>query len=76
MFDSRLKMNYPHATMSFSEVVEELPSFTAQERRELALRLFDLGTSQAESEDMAGCEHSASLGFSMLDAMEAEEVRR
>jgi hypothetical protein len=45
VFDSRLKMNDPHDIMSFSEVVEELPSFTAQERRELALRLFDLGTS-------------------------------
>jgi hypothetical protein len=60
--------------MSFSEVLEELPSLTAHERRELALKLLELETTASEAEEIALCEHSAALGFAMLDAMEAGTV--
>lgn len=43
------------------------------ERRELSLRLLELDTTAQEAEDMATCEHSAALGFAMLDEMEAGE---
>ena len=58
--------------MSFAQVLEELPTLTRPERRELSLRLFEIETSEAEADDIALCEHSAAMGFAMLDAMEAE----
>jgi hypothetical protein len=60
--------------MSFTQVLEELPVLTRQERRELSLRLLELDSSQAEADDIAICEHSAAMGFAMLDALEAEDA--
>jgi len=37
------------------------------------LRLFEIELTEAEAGDIAVCEHSAAMGFAMLDAMEAEE---
>ena len=60
--------------MSFAQVLAELPSLTRPERRELSLRLFEIESSEAEADDIAVCEHSAAMGFAMLDAMEAEDA--
>jgi hypothetical protein len=62
--------------MSFAQVLEELPALTGAERRELSLRLYEIQTSEAEANDVAVCEHSAALGFAMLDAMEAEDAAK
>lgn len=62
--------------MSFSQVLEELPALSRQERKELALRLFELDSSEAERDDMAVCEHSAALGFAMLEALETEDTAK
>lgn len=59
--------------MSFAQVLEELPALSHAQRREISLRLFEIEAGEAESEDIAVCEHSATLGFAMLDAMEAED---
>jgi len=60
--------------MSFAQVLEELPALTRPERRELSLRLFEIETTAAEADDIAVCEHSAAMGFAMLDAMEAVDA--
>lgn len=60
--------------MSFAQVLEELPTLTRHQRRELSLRLFEIQTSDAEAVDISVCEHSAAMGFAMLDTMEAEDA--
>lgn len=60
---------YP-ASMSLTEIIEELPRLSHQERRELCRRVIDL---ESEHEDMMLCDHIAREGFAMLDRMEAEE---
>ena len=62
--------------MSLPQILAELPILTRQERQELAMRLLEIDSTEAEREDMAVCEHSAALGFAMLDALEAEEATR
>ena len=62
--------------MSFAQVLEELPTLTRPQRRELSLRLFEIQSSEAEADDIAVCEHSAAMGFAMLDAMEAEDAAK
>ena len=58
--------------ISMQQVMAELPSLSRAERRELSLRLLELDCSSGEAEDLASCEHSAVLGFAMLDEMEAK----
>jgi hypothetical protein len=60
--------------MSFAQVLEELPALTRPERRELSLRLLEIERTAAEADDIAVCEHSAAMGFAMLDAMEAVDA--
>ncbi len=62
--------------MSFAQVLEELPTLTHPQRRELSLRLYEIQTTEAEADDIAVCEHSAAMGFAMLDAMEAEDAAK
>ena len=62
--------------MSFAQVLEELPALTRPQRRELSLRLFEIQSSDAEADDIAVCEHSAAIGFAMLDAIEAEDAAK
>jgi hypothetical protein len=62
--------------MSFAQVLEELPTLTRPQRRELSLRLFEIQTIDAEADDLAVCEHSAAIGFALLDAMEAEDAAK
>lgn len=59
--------------MSFTQVLEELPTLTRPQRREISLRLLEIKTTEAEADDIAVCGHSAAIGFAMLDAMEAED---
>ena len=54
-------------------MLEELPKLSPRERRELVLRLFEINSTRDEAEDIAISEHSATIGFSMLDQMEAED---
>jgi hypothetical protein len=58
--------------MSLSEIIDELPNLTKQERRELGLRLLSFET----DEDLALCDHVAAEGFAMLDLMESEDQDR
>jgi hypothetical protein len=48
------------------------PSLSRKERRELSLRLLELDGSAVEAEDLAVCGHSATLGFALLDELEAK----
>jgi hypothetical protein len=57
-------------SMSFSEILEEIPKMTLVERRELFLQVLSL---EPEEEDLAICDHAASEGFAMLDLMEAKQ---
>ena len=56
--------------MSLSEIIDELPRLSHQERRELCRRVIDL---ESEHDDMVLCDHTAREGFAMLDSMEAEQ---
>jgi hypothetical protein len=56
--------------MSLSEIIDELPRLSHQERRELCRRVIDL---ESEHDDMVLCDHIAREGFAMLDRMEAEQ---
>lgn len=59
--------------MSLSEIIEELPRLSHQERRELCRRVLEI---ESESEEIALCDHLARDGFAILDQMEAEEEAR
>ena len=56
--------------MSLSEIIDELPRLSHQERRELCRRVIDL---ESAREDMMLCDHIAREGFAMLDRMEVEQ---
>lgn len=58
--------------ISISQILNELPSLNREERRELSLRLLEMDCTPAEAEDLAVCEHSAAIGFAMLDELEAK----
>ncbi|MCW1884776.1 hypothetical protein OKA04_08555 [Luteolibacter flavescens] len=58
--------------ISIRQILEELPSLNREERRELSLRLLEMDSTPEEAADLAVCEHSAALGFAMLDELEAE----
>jgi uncharacterized protein Smg (DUF494 family) len=62
--------------MSFTQLLAEIPTLTRLERRELVLRLVEMDSTEAELDDMAVCEQSATLGFAILDSMEAEDMAR
>ena len=62
--------------MNFTQVIEELPALTHPQRREVALRLFEMECTEAEASDIAVCELSAAMGFALLEAMEAEDTVR
>lgn len=57
--------------ITLHEVLDELPSLSRKERRELSLRLLELDCTAAEAEDLAVCEHSAAIGFALLDELES-----
>ncbi len=56
--------------MSMSEILAELPRLTPEERRELGRQLIAL---EPEQGDLEMCDAAARAGFSVLDAMEADD---
>jgi hypothetical protein len=57
--------------MSKAEILAELPRLAHAERREIALRLFEM---EADSQTLADCDRRADEHFLMLDAMEAQDA--
>ena len=64
---------YPVHVIDFQQFVRELPVLNRSQRRELSLRLLEMDCTPQEADDMAACEHSAVLGFALLDEMEAQK---
>jgi len=58
--------------MSLSEILDELPHLTHEERRLLCRRALAID----EAEDVAALEHTAAEGFAVLDRLEAEDEAR
>jgi hypothetical protein len=58
--------------MSLTEILEELPRLTHEERRLLCRRALAVD----EAEEVATLEHTAAEGFALLDRMEAEDDTR
>jgi hypothetical protein len=56
-----------------TEILEELPRLSHEERRELTRQLIAL---EPEPEDLAMCDAAARSGFAMLEEMEAEDEAR
>jgi hypothetical protein len=59
--------------MSTSEILEELPKLTCDERLEIVRRIREI---DGENEDIALCVANAEEGFLMLDQLEAEDDAR
>jgi len=59
--------------MSASEIFEELPKLTIEERLEIIRRIQQI---DGEREDIALCLVNAEAGFRLLDEMEAEDDAR
>lgn len=60
------------ACMSLTEILDELPRLTHEERRLLYRRALAID----EADDVAALEHTASECFALLDRMEAEDAAR
>lgn len=58
--------------MSLTEILDELPRLTHEERRQLCRRALAID----EAEDVATLEHTAAEGFALLDRMEAKDDAR
>ena len=58
--------------MSLTEILDELPRLTHEERRLLCRRALALD----EESDVAALEQTAAEGFALLDRMEAEDTAR
>lgn len=58
--------------MSLTDILDELPHLTHEERRLLCRRALALD----EAEEVAALEHTAAEGFALLDRMEAEDATR
>ncbi len=58
--------------MSLSEILDELPRLTHEERRLLARRAL----AEDETGEVAAAEHTAAEGFALLDRLEAEDAAR
>ncbi|MDO8586390.1 MAG: hypothetical protein Q7T82_05060 [Armatimonadota bacterium] len=65
-----LRLSY--FTMSLTEILDELPRLTPQERRLLCRRALAID----EAGEVAAVEHAAAEGFALLDRMEAEDAAR
>lgn len=60
--------------MSLTEIIEELPKLSHQERREICRRVIELEAT--EEQDVTLCDHTAREGFAVLEKMEAEDEAR
>ena len=58
--------------MSKAEILAELPQLEHAERREIALRLFEM---EADVQTLADCDRRADEHFLMLDALEAQDAQ-
>ena len=58
--------------MSLSDILDQLPRLTHEERRLLCRRALAID----EAEEVAVLEHTAAEGFALLDRMEAEDAKR
>jgi len=58
--------------MSLTEILDELPRLTHEERRLLCRRALAID----EADDVTALEHTAAEGFALLDRMEAEDSAR
>jgi hypothetical protein len=58
--------------MSASEIIEELPKLTENEKRLIRRRLVELA---AENADIEACNEAATQGALILDRMEEEDGR-
>jgi hypothetical protein len=58
--------------MSKAEILAELPRLEHAERREIALRLFEM---EADAQTLADCDRRADEHFLMLDALEAQDAQ-
>ena len=58
--------------MSLSDILDQLPHLTHEERRVLCRRALAID----EVEEVAALEHTAAEGFALLDRMEAEDAKR
>ncbi|MBI5766153.1 MAG: hypothetical protein HZA93_00035 [Verrucomicrobia bacterium] len=58
--------------MSASEIIAELPNLDHQQRRAIALRLFEL---ENEAQLLADTDRRANENFLLLDALEDEDAR-
>lgn len=56
--------------MSASEILEELPKLSREERRRLAAAIFDL---EDEADLLRDCDRRADERFGMLDVMEEKD---
>ena len=56
--------------MSFTEILDEIPKLSPEERRELFLQVLSL---EPEEDELSICDHVASEGFAILDEMEARQ---
>jgi hypothetical protein len=56
--------------MSMTEILDELPRLSPEERRELGRQLIAL---EPEREDLMLCDATARAGFALLEEMEAED---
>ena len=59
-------------SMSLSEILDQLPHLTHEERRLLCRRALAID----EAGEVAALEHTAAEGFALLDRMEAEDAKR
>jgi hypothetical protein len=60
------------STMSLTEILDELPRLTHEQRRLLCRRAIAID----EADEVAVLEHAAAESFAMLDRMEAEDSAR
>jgi len=60
------------SSMSLTEILEELPHLTHEERRLLCRRALAVD----EAEEVTALEQTAAEGFALLDRMEAEDAAR
>lgn len=61
-------------SMSLTEIIDELPRLSHQDRRTLCRRVLELESTQATEEQFL--EQSAAESFALLDRMEAEDAAR
>ena len=69
-----MPQNLPEeGAMSKTEILDELPNLSRNERREILQRLIEL---DEDADSLEECRQSADATFRLLDVMEAEDDER